>query len=222
MNVRGWFSIALYSTVGFSLLSVIGWGVYEFANVKAPRLEVSVSKAKAQSEALPPPEDISIEPPQVTEPTESAESINPSETTQVTTEQPSAVEQTGSRLGILEGIIEDYDYNGQEKRDPFAPYSVYVPQTASAPLVAPSSKLETYEIDQLRLVGVIWDVSKPKALIITPSNETYVIYNNTRIGKNNGKVASIREGEIVVVEAFYNNGKYSYQPKLLKLQTLKE
>lgn len=126
-------------------------------------------------------------------------------------------EGTGRDLGILEGIIEDYDYRGQDKRDPFAPFVLVKPVLSGTP-IGPVTPLERFDLEQLRLVGIIWNVPKPKALVLDPDNKTYVVYNKTRIGRNNGYVAEIREGEVVIVESYNNQGRLSYQPRVVKLQ----
>jgi type IV pilus assembly protein PilP len=128
------------------------------------------------------------------------------------------VEMPKRDLGILEGIIEDYDYKGQDKRDPFAPFMVVKPSQPSGPMVGPVTQLERFDLDQLRVVGIMWNVAKPKALIIDPENKTYVVYSKTRIGRKNGYIAEIREGELVIVESFNNEGRVSYQPRVIKLQ----
>lgn len=154
-------------------------------------------------------QDVQPPPPPPPEPTSAAESE---------LEQPGQEpEGAGRDLGILEGIIEDYDYRGQDKRDPFAPFVLVKPVLSGTP-IGPVTPLERFDLEQLRLVGIIWNVPKPKALVIDPENKTYVVYNKTRIGRNNGYVAEIREGEVVIVESYNNQGRLSYQPRVVKLQ----
>lgn len=115
----------------------------------------------------------------------------------------------------LAGIIEDYTYNPEGKRDPFAPYESI--QGASEG-IGPQFPLQKYDLDQLKLVGVIWDVAQPKAMIMDASGKGHVVKANDRIGRNNGYIARIREGEIVVIESFKGaDGKTSYQTQVMKL-----
>lgn len=123
-------------------------------------------------------------------------------------------------LVLLEGIIEDFEYAGKNRRDPFAPYTTFqaVESTNSVAALPPSSELETFDIDQLKIVGIIWNVSEPRAFVLAPNSKTFVIKKDVRVGRNQGKVVSIREGEVVIVESFMNQGRFSYQPRVMKLQ----
>jgi len=59
---------------------------------------------------------------------------------------------------------------------------------------------ESYGLDKLSVAAILWDVSDPKALIKGPGSKTFMVHKHTRIGKNSGYIAAIREGEVVVVE----------------------
>jgi type IV pilus assembly protein PilP len=117
----------------------------------------------------------------------------------------------------LADIIEDYNYSPRDKRDPFQPFEH--PKGAGG-IVGPLWPLQGFDLDQLHLVGIIWDVRNPKAMITDPTGKGYVVRVNERIGRNNGYIARIREGEIVVVESITNlEGKLNYTTKILKLQS---
>jgi type IV pilus assembly protein PilP len=115
---------------------------------------------------------------------------------------------------LLVGIIEDYNYNPNGKRDPFTPFE----KDTNTTTIGPIWPLQKYDLEQLRLVGVIWEVKIPKAMILDPTGKGYVVTVNERIGRNNGYIARIREGEIVVVENISGaDGKSNYVTKLMKL-----
>lgn len=117
--------------------------------------------------------------------------------------------------GPLSGIIEDYNYNADGKRDPFVP----VENPGSGFAAGPIFPLQGYDLDQLKLVGIIWDVRYPKAMVLDPTGKGYVVKVGDRIGRNNGRIARVRESELVVVESFKDqSGKVSYQTKILRLQ----
>ena len=119
---------------------------------------------------------------------------------------------------ILAGIIEDYTYNPASKRDPFLPYESIAPVGDGGSMLGPLFPLQRFDIDQLKLVGVIWDVKNPKAMILDPSGTGYVVRVNERIGRNSGYIARIRESELVIVETFKgSDGNVSYTTKLMKL-----
>jgi type IV pilus assembly protein PilP len=123
----------------------------------------------------------------------------------------------GNPSGLLQGIIEDYNYVSEGKRDPFMPLSGLENSGAT---IGPMFPLQRFDLDQLKLVGIIWDVKNPKAMILDPQGKSYVVKVNERIGRNSGYVARIREGELVVVESFTGtDGKVTYQTRLVKLVT---
>jgi type IV pilus assembly protein PilP len=115
---------------------------------------------------------------------------------------------------LLSGIIEDYTYNPAGKRDPFTP----IEKSNGSAMAGPIWPLQRYDLEQLKLVGIIWEVKIPKAMIMDPTGHGYVVTVNERIGRNNGYIARIREGEIVVVENIIgSDGKSAYVTKLMKL-----
>ncbi len=120
---------------------------------------------------------------------------------------------------ILQGIFEDYRYEPTGKRDPFLSFTA---PKSSEKECGPfedcdTGALQRFDLDQLKLVGIIWDVKTPKAMFIDPSSKTHIVSEQDKIGRNNGYIAEIREGELVVIEKFYNLGRFTYQTKVLKL-----
>jgi type IV pilus assembly protein PilP len=86
------------------------------------------------------------------------------------------------------------------KRDPFRPLALKAkvsprPQESLSPL-------ERYEIGQLKLVGVVWDVEEPKAMVEDATGLGYIIKVGTPIGANEGKVKSIKPTEVVIEESY--------------------
>lgn len=123
-----------------------------------------------------------------------------------------------NELGLLEGIIENYEYKSLEGRDPFRePHVDFSEAVPLGPLVGASQVLERYELDQLRLTGVIWGVNDPKALVLDPVGQTHVVKKGQRMGKNRGKVVEIREEEIIIMESYKNQGRYSFQTRVIRL-----
>ena len=109
-----------------------------------------------------------------------------------------------------------YEYDSKGKRDPFQPYFGQRELTPGAE-IGPITFLQRFDIAELKLIGVIWDVSRPKAMILTPSGGVYVVEVNTKLGRNNAYIGAIREGEIVVVEPFDDDGKKSYNTKVIAI-----
>ncbi len=111
-------------------------------------------------------------------------------------------------LTTIQPSPEGYTYDPSGRRDPFKPYGQS--QQTQAPVIpkddgeklppVPTDPLQMYDISQFRLVGILWQVSTPKAVVRDPVGKMHLIYRETKIGRNSGFVASIREGEVLVVE----------------------
>ena len=89
------------------------------------------------------------------------------------------------------------------KRDPFRPFTL----NARAPgnrRPENLSPLERYELGQLKLVAVIWNVKEPTAMIEDGTGLGYLVKVGTPIGVNEGKVKAIQRNGIVI-EEFYSD-----------------
>jgi type IV pilus assembly protein PilP len=109
---------------------------------------------------------------------------------------------------VIQPSPEGYTYDPSGRRDPFKPYGqsqqsqVVIPQKTEEPEKPPmpTDPLQMYDVSQFHLVGIIWQVKNPKAVVRDPAGKMHLIYRETKIGRNSGFVASIREGEVLVVE----------------------
>jgi Tfp pilus assembly protein PilP len=91
-------------------------------------------------------------------------------------------------------------YSSAGRRDPFRPLTL----RAKAPTRAREnlSPLERYELGQLKLVAVIWDVKEPRAMVEDAAGLGYIVTRGTLIGPNEGKVKEIKPAEVVVEENY--------------------
>lgn len=114
----------------------------------------------------------------------------------------------GDESTVIQPSPEGYTYDPSGRRDPFKPYGQS--QATQAPVIPkeegsdkpalPTDPLQLYDVSQFRLVGILWQVHVPKAVVRDPVGKMHLIYRDTKIGRNSGFVASIREGEVLVVE----------------------
>lgn len=126
------------------------------------------------------------------------------------------VQAVASPINIFSGIVDPYDYETRGRRDPFGqpvPDKPLVQGAAHGPLLP----LQKFDLGQLRVMAILWDVSRPQAMLKDPSGNIYIVTPNSKIGPNNGYVASIREGEIVVVETKEQDGRLVSTPLVLKI-----
>lgn len=91
-------------------------------------------------------------------------------------------------------------YSSVGKRDPFRPLSLKpkVSQRARENL----SPLERYELGQLKLVAIVWDIKEPKAMVEDGTSLGYIVKIGTLIGPNEGKVKAIKPTEVIIEERF--------------------
>ncbi len=94
---------------------------------------------------------------------------------------------------------EGYVYNPIGKRDPFRSFLAAGPKDDDE---TPRTPLQRYDLDQYQLVGVIWGIDRPRALVQDPENTGHVVEIGTYIGKNWGKVTQITSSGAVITEEY--------------------
>jgi len=91
-----------------------------------------------------------------------------------------------------------YEYDATGKRDPFRP--LFLLRRPAAQTVQPMTPLQRYEIGQLRLVGVVYNLAPPRAMVEDSSGLGFIVTPGTPIGPNGGVVTAIRPRQVVVEE----------------------
>ncbi len=86
------------------------------------------------------------------------------------------------------------------RRDPFRPFNLTV--RSNVRRRENLSPLESYELGQLKLVGIILDAKEPRAMVEDSAGLGYVVKIGTPIGAGDGVVKAIRQNEIVIEEFF--------------------
>lgn len=124
-----------------------------------------------------------------------------------------APKQPGSSLS---SFMEPFDYDPLGRKDPFQKPSIERP-LAPGSFHGPVLPLQKFALSQLTLVGIIWDVSRPRAMFKDPDQKVHVVGPNSKLGNQNGYIAVIREGEVVVIETFEEDGKLYSAPRIVKL-----
>ncbi|MEN8184264.1 MAG: pilus assembly protein PilP, partial [Myxococcota bacterium] len=62
--------------------------------------------------------------------------------------------------------------------------------------------LEQFDLNQLSVVGIVWDSERRRALMEDPSGRGYVVQTGTAIGKNDGTVVRIEDNLVMVRETY--------------------
>ena len=85
-------------------------------------------------------------------------------------------------------------------RDPFRPMTLRtkVSNRARENL----SPLERFDLGQLKVVGIVWNMKEPQAMIEDTAGLGYVVRKGTAIGSNEGKVKAVQRDQIIVEENY--------------------
>lgn len=107
-----------------------------------------------------------------------------------------------------------WHYNPIGKRDPFRSF---VRGRLDEEIRSPTP-LQRFDIDQLELVGIVWGVDAPQALVSDPDKKNHVVEMGTYIGKNWGKVTEITSRSIVITEEYQTvEGSLMIESKIMSL-----
>jgi Tfp pilus assembly protein PilP len=117
---------------------------------------------------------------------------------------------------LLRKTPEPAKYVRKVNRDPFRPSSM---QTRTSNRSRDNlSPLERFELGQLKVVGIVWDVKEPRAMIEDTAGLGYTILIGTPIGGSEGKVKAITRNQVVVEESFQDfSGKKKTRDVLMRL-----
>jgi len=112
----------------------------------------------------------------------------------VQTEKQVSIEDKAKSKKVLE-----YRYNPLGRPDPFKPF---ISPGALKGMGAgfPLSPLQKFDINQLKLVGIIWGIKDSRAVFEDSAGKGYIVSRGTLIGRKGGKVDKIEEGKIIIKE----------------------
>lgn len=112
-------------------------------------------------------------------------------------------------------------YLAQGRIDPFEPFiQERAPEKEKKKIpTRPLTPLEKFNLDQLKLVGVVRTPAGNLALVEEASGKGYIISIGTRIGTHSGQVVAIDKDRIVIQENVENLlGKVTREKREMKLQ----
>jgi len=146
-------------------------------------------------------------------------------------EQPTVVEKAAQQIEQVEElkkpevteVIKMAD-TAQRLRDPFRSYftEVLIAGGDTGPITE-VPPLQQYEVDQFTVLGIIFGVATPTALVADPMNQTHTVKIGTIIGRNWGKVIKIRKDAVVVNEEYTdsNSGEFKVNTIILPIKLKK-
>jgi len=107
----------------------------------------------------------------------------------------------------------------ENSRDPFRPMTLRTRvNTRPRENLSP---LERFDLGQLKVVGIVWDIREPRAMIEDTAGLGYVIRVGTPIGSNDGKVKAIHRNQ-VIVEEFYEDAYGARKMRDVSMKLLTE
>lgn len=114
----------------------------------------------------------------------------------------------------------NFSYDPTGRRDPFLPFRIIQNLTVDSKkndnkVLEP---LQRFDVEKIKVIGIIWDVKKPRAMVKDPDGVVHTIVKDSKIGRNEGFVAAIREGEVVIIENRVENGKVVTVPNIMELR----
>ncbi len=98
-------------------------------------------------------------------------------------------------------IDRGYRYDPKGKRDPFRSFEW---EQLKLELTDSEARgpLEQFDVNQLTVVGLVWNDHNARALVQDPSGMSYIVGEGARIGKNEGRVTRIDDNIVVVRETY--------------------
>lgn len=176
-----------------------------------PFLTKEILIAQNDIPAPPPPA-----PPQEAQPSADSSQQQPSTSPPVLPQANNASEDENKEEDY-ELFLEPYNYDPSGRRDPFVRIENIGFGGVGSEIARPLLPLERYDLNEIQLVGIIWSVKNPRAMFLDPEQKVHVLGKDERIGRNQGYIAVIREGEVVVVESTEKSGEVVYQTKVMRL-----
>jgi len=116
---------------------------------------------------------------------------------------------------------EIYVYDPKGRRDPFTSLVQVSKQKAQRKQGA--SPIESYDVDEIKLIAIVWDSNHYYALITLPDTKSYTIRKGMTLGLNNGKVTDITRDSVFIREQIKDyKGQVKSKDTILKLRKEEE
>lgn len=120
--------------------------------------------------------------------------------------------------------FETFKYDDQGQRDPFSPSTAETQPASSAAAGPrpdenrPKQPLEMFALDSLKMVGTVGTGASMEVLIKDPGGVIHRVHRNDYMGQNYGRVTSVSEDHIDLVELVSNgNGGWMERPASIAL-----
>lgn len=99
---------------------------------------------------------------------------------------------------------DEFVYVSEGRRDPFLPLTMIRKPVIQVVDEEPQTPLQSYDVAQFKLIGVIVGMGAPKAMVVAPDGKSYVLAKGIKIGKNNGVIVDITSESVSIQETYYD------------------
>jgi type IV pilus assembly protein PilP len=119
--------------------------------------------------------------------------------------------------------FETFQYNDQDRRDPFSPSTAELQQGNANSGPRPDENrakepLEMFALDSLKMVGTVGTGSAMEVLVKDPGGVIHRVHRNEYMGQSYGRITAISEDHIDLVELVSNgNGGWMERPASIAL-----
>lgn len=117
-------------------------------------------------------------------------------------QSPVQGQATSAAIAPAAGLAQ-YDFTN--RRDPFKPFlQAKAPEKTRAARGSSAGLLpiQSYNVEQFRITGIIVGLKESKALIVDPAGKGYVVKEGMSIGANNGVITKIAPSHLEVSERY--------------------
>ncbi len=116
---------------------------------------------------------------------------------------------------------EVYSYEPKGRRDPFA--SLIEVKAAVKKPAKGASPIESFDVDEIRLIAIVWDRQQSYALITLPDKKSFTIRKGMTMGLYGGKVSEITPDSVIITEQIKDyKGQLRNKDTILKLRKEEE
>ncbi len=140
--------------------------------------------------------------------------VNPQKTAKPLVEQKLPDEAAGSPAKETALVAIGYEYNPQERRDPFN--SLIAKQDTSDKKKG-TTPLEQDDLGTVRLIAIVWSGKEHVAMITLPDGKSYSVKKGMKLGLDGGVVYEITK-DMVVVRQYLKDKKAKPKDLILRLR----
>jgi Tfp pilus assembly protein PilP len=114
--------------------------------------------------------------------------------------QPEKAERKPLDITDLTKSRMSYRYSPVGKRDPFRSYFGDPSSMTQERKIV--SELQNFDVSDLRLTAIVWGITEPRVVMVSPDGKSHVVKTGSFVGKNWGKISRILPDKIEIIETY--------------------